>query len=82
MGPRAGRIVQVASAVVLAQFTCNGSAEASRRAFVFGISDYQNVHPLVSPRYDADAIKDRLVTLDYNVTRVDDDKLGKADRRR
>jgi hypothetical protein len=53
-------------------------AQAAKRAFVFGISDYKNVHILQSPRYDAAVMKDRLVALGFNVTKVDDDQVDRA----
>ena len=63
--------------VALFTFVFSCSAYAEKQAFVLGIADYENVNKLSSPKFDADRIKEQLVELGYNVTRVDDDMVDK-----
>jgi hypothetical protein len=71
-------ILSILLLLVVSLVAHESPALAAKRAFVFGISDYKNVHTLQSPRYDAAVMKDRLVALGFNVTKVDDDQVDRA----
>lgn len=71
-------ILNILLFLVVSLVAYESPALAAKRAFVVGISDYKNVHTLQSPRYDAAVMKDRLIALGFNVTKVDDDQVDRA----
>lgn len=70
--------IQLAFAACLALFCAAQPVAAAQRAFVVGISKYQNIDKLENPEVDARAVAVKLADAKYDVTLILSDKADRA----